>query len=214
MDFAFSKVKDEIVAKVVPLIGIVAVHSWCKGGKFHATDAYNWFRTKGTEVYWYKALQGQGIIPSHRVITGFAAANTLPMVDKLITRGIAIVNRCVLCHCQAESHRHVFFRCSFSQELWRALLQWMNNSGRSDDLRTELKWIVNARGRKHWKIEWRKSCLAAAVYFLWKERNMRIFVGQEYTVRQIVSQIKFVTKIKLSCMSVSRCPLREVRLLA
>ncbi|XP_074290906.1 uncharacterized protein LOC141617631 [Silene latifolia] len=170
------KVKDEIVATTGSIdAGIAAVHSWCKGGKFQATNAYNWFETKGTEVYWYKALQGQAIIPSHRVITGFAAANTLPMVDKLITRGIAIVNRCVFCHCHAESHR----------------------------------------GRKHWKHEWRKSCLAAAVYFLWKERNLRIFVGRESTVGEIVSQIKFVTKMKLlSCISVTRCPLSEARLLS
>ncbi|XP_074305953.1 uncharacterized protein LOC141641182 [Silene latifolia] len=42
------KVKDEIVAKTR---SIVAVHIWCKGGKFQVTDAYNWFRSKGTEVY-------------------------------------------------------------------------------------------------------------------------------------------------------------------
>ncbi|XP_074288100.1 uncharacterized protein LOC141613260 [Silene latifolia] len=207
------KVKDEILAKVgTPEDGLSLVHSWVRKGKFQVHLAYDWFRTKGNTSCWTKALQGRSIIPKHWVNASLAATRSLPTVDLLSTRGISIVNRCVLCKAQAKTHRHLFFRCSYSQEVWTGLLSWMHIAGRSNDLSTELHWIGNSKGRRHWKHEWRKGCIAAVVYYIWQERNKRIFLGKDTTAELIIGQIKFVIRSKLTnCMNASS-PLLEARL--
>ncbi|XP_074293269.1 uncharacterized protein LOC141620246 [Silene latifolia] len=164
------------------------------------------------DAHWNKALRGRSIIPKHWVTAGFAAAKCLPTVDLLTTRGICIVNRCVLCKAQAESHRHLFFRCFYSQELWNGLLGWMDITSRSMDLGTKLQWIANSKGQRHWKHEWRKGCIAVVVYHLWQERNKRIFLGKESTVLHLLGRIKFVIRTKLTACLSTRSPLIEARL--
>ncbi|XP_074300063.1 uncharacterized protein LOC141631269 [Silene latifolia] len=181
-------------------------------GKFQCPLAYDRFRTKGNASCWTKALQGRSVIPKHWVTASLAATKSLPTVDLLCTRGISIVNRCVLCRAHAETHRHLFFRCSYSQELWTGLLNWMHIAGRSNDLSTELHWIANSKGRRHWKHEWRKGCIAAAVYYIWQERNKRIFLGKDTAAELIIGHIKFVIRSRLqNCMNTSS-PLFEARL--
>ncbi|XP_074290907.1 uncharacterized protein LOC141617632 [Silene latifolia] len=95
------------------------------------------------------------------------ASKHLPAVDLHISRGMILINRCVLCQNDAESHKHLFFRCIFSENVWNALLQWMHISCRTVNFWTELKWMAHTKGQRHWKNMWRKACLAAPVYFLW-----------------------------------------------
>ncbi|XP_074283844.1 uncharacterized protein LOC141608383 [Silene latifolia] len=128
----------------------------------------------------FKALQGPAILPKHRVTATLAALRKLPTVDLLVSRGIVIINRCL-----------------YSQQIWQGLVLWMNLPTRSNALDTELNWMVQSRGRHHWKHQWRKSCLAAAIYHIWNERNGRIFSGHETQPATLVEQIKNVVKVRL-----------------
>ncbi|XP_074283565.1 uncharacterized protein LOC141608112 [Silene latifolia] len=153
-----------------------------------------------------KKREGNVIVPKHRICAILAASKHLPMVDLLISRGLLLINRCVLCQAAAESHDHLFFSCTFSQEVWNALLQWMHLCSRSDNLWTELHWMAQTKGQRHWKNMWRKTCLAVAVYYLWQERNQRIFTGHQHSTAFLLSQIQFTVKHRLlACSSLPSC---------
>ncbi|XP_074291322.1 uncharacterized protein LOC141618108 [Silene latifolia] len=192
------KVKDEILARIGSIsAGITVVTSWYKNGKFRVGLAYDWFRSHGPSVFLFKALQGPAILPKHSVTATLAALRKLPTVDLLISREMVMINRCTLCKQMPETHRHLFFRCLYSQQVWQGLVHWMSLPTRSNALDTELKWMVQSRGRHHWKHNWRKSCIAAAIYHIWKERNGRIFSGQETQPATLIEQIKYIVKIRL-----------------
>ncbi|XP_074301494.1 uncharacterized protein LOC141632888 [Silene latifolia] len=193
------KVKDEILSKTGSTDeALHIINSWVHNGHFQVVKAYNWFKSKGDRVYWFKALHGDSIIPSHKFTISLAIMHKLPTTDLLVTRGMLMVNRCVLCKCKAETHRHLFFNCVFSQQVWTALLQWMNIGNRTINLWSEIRWIAQAKGLRHWKHALHQSCIAAAVYFIWQERNQRIFMGRDSTVAHIISNIKLAMRYRLA----------------
>ncbi|XP_074288983.1 uncharacterized protein LOC141614128 [Silene latifolia] len=192
-------VKDEIHSRKRSIdAALHIINSWVCNGKFQVAKAYNWFRSQGDRVYWCKALHGTSIIPSHKFTVSLAIMHKLPTTDLLVKRGMFMVNKCVLCKCKAENHRHLFFNCVFSQQVWNALLQWMNISNRTVNLWSEIHWIAQTKGLRHWKHALHQSCIAAAVYFIWQERNQRIFMGRESIVDHIVSNIKIAIRYRLT----------------
>ncbi|XP_074293162.1 uncharacterized protein LOC141620105 [Silene latifolia] len=160
--------------------------SWTVHGKFNIDMAYNWFRTAQTHLPWAQALKHQFILPSHSLVTSLAVQQQLATVDNLIGRGMIIPNRCILYKQATETHDHLFFSCPFSHAIWTALLHWLDIDGRGHDCTAELLWSMHKSKRRHWKNGWLRSSIAAACYYIWEERNARIFKGRETEIEQIV----------------------------
>ncbi|XP_074314399.1 uncharacterized protein LOC141649614 [Silene latifolia] len=200
-------VKDEIVARTGSIVAATQIlNNWVRHGKFKVSTAYHWFREKGETVYWFKTLQENAIVPKHRTCAILAASKHLPTVDLLISRGLILINRCVLCQAVAESHEHLFFSCTFSQDVWNALLQWMHLCSRSVNLWSKFRWMAQTKSQRHWKNMWRKACLAAVIYYLWQERNQRIFTGHQNSTAALLSQIQLTVKHRLlACSSLPSC---------
>ncbi|XP_074296890.1 uncharacterized protein LOC141627550 [Silene latifolia] len=126
-----------------------------------------------------------------------AAQQKLATVDNLVRRGSYLVNRCVLCLQASETHRHLFFQCEFSGELWRSVLGWMGIQGRTAKYWQELSWCSSRYAKKHWKSGWFRCCLAATIYFIWQERNARIFGGKTSTIHTLATQLRFAVGTRL-----------------
>ncbi|KAK9688853.1 hypothetical protein RND81_09G016000 [Saponaria officinalis] len=174
----------------------VWLHSCLFQRKFSVARAYEFFRPRSTCLYWASTLQSQSVLPSHAIITTLAAQMRLPTVGLLCRRGLHLVNRCSLCKGNGECHRHLFFKCPYSKLVWSSLLNWMRISSHGYDLISELYWTRRCGHNSHWKTGWFRGCLAAAVYFIWNERNARIFNGRERRPPQLVSAIKYVVAIR------------------
>lgn len=90
--------------------------------------------------------------------------------DKLASWGMQVDTQCVLCTRDNESLPHLFFSCSYAQQVWSSIL--MSNGLSSDpmDLVGVLSWTRQHRG---------DGSMALIVYKLslplWRERNMRVF---------------------------------------
>nr|GEW13022.1 hypothetical protein [Tanacetum cinerariifolium] len=96
---------------------------------------------------------------------------------------------CALCSSQADSHEHLFYECSFSSKVWcsiRHLAAMDNVSPNLQDIVSVLQPIATKRttisiiGR---------LLFAASSYFLWIERNNRLFKGMKRSpedVRDII----------------------------
>ncbi|XP_074300666.1 uncharacterized protein LOC141631964 [Silene latifolia] len=121
----------------------------------------------------------------------------LPTVDCLARRGLPGVNWCILCKHAEESHHHLFFQCDFSAGLWYSILHWLKIRGRTVNFWTELEWCRSRKTRKHWKMGLIRCCLAATVYMIWQERNMRIFRDHATDGGIILRQLKYVISAKI-----------------
>ncbi|KAJ6397284.1 hypothetical protein OIU84_018240 [Salix udensis] len=74
---------------------------------------------------------------------------------------------------------------------WNSLIQWA---------------AANHHGRRNIRNRIARSILASSVYFLWLERNRRVFRGQAQGAQFISDQIFQTIRAQLSCMTSSAIP--------
>ncbi|XP_074293059.1 uncharacterized protein LOC141619963 [Silene latifolia] len=191
-------VKNKMILRTgTPTAAISLYQSWIHGGKFCLANAYTWFKGPSIPHPWAPTLKHTYIIPSHRIITSLAMQGHLTTMDNLTTRGLFIINRCVLYKAANESYSHLFFSCSFSKTLWERILHWLGLPHHSTDFKNELVWSLHRKHIRHWKNGWFRSCLAAACYHLWSERNIRLFQGIERPVDKLLRTIKFQISVQV-----------------
>ncbi|GKD75688.1 reverse transcriptase domain, reverse transcriptase zinc-binding domain protein, partial [Tanacetum coccineum] len=92
---------------------------------------------------------------------------------------------CALCELQPDSHEHLFFDCVFSQQVWSRVkdLAGLPNSVPSiDDILHDISPFAKKRTSKSIVA---KLVVDAAAYFIWQERNGRLFKESKLSVSQI-----------------------------
>lgn len=99
-----------------------------------------------------------------------------------------------------DSHQHLFFECPFSQRVWIAV------RGLARREATQPSWcvIINklkplARRNNSWNIIG-MLLLGACAYFVWHERNMRLFKEGKRSVDQLVKIIHNMVRLKIMTM--------------
>ncbi|KAF5182245.1 hypothetical protein FRX31_028170 [Thalictrum thalictroides] len=72
---------------------------------------------------------------------------------------------------------HLFFNCPFSARLWGHVMEWCGVKRLVDQAPAEWIWIFHAFKGKSLKKLMIQSALAATVYWIWSERNARMYGG-------------------------------------
>ncbi|XP_074290572.1 uncharacterized protein LOC141617289 [Silene latifolia] len=194
------RIRDQLVAIAGDSGGAQAILNSCvRKGKFIVGFAYDIFRTKRGRLGWMRALSFFEILPKHKICTVQAAQGVLPTVDKIAARGYFLVNRCCLCENALESHRHLFFRCPYSQQVRRQMLCWLGltRAWPDHDLRNWLYKLSDKKGKRYWQSALVASCLAGLVFTLWEERNNRIFRGEAKDSELVAKQLQWTLTTRL-----------------
>ncbi|XP_074305485.1 uncharacterized protein LOC141640701 [Silene latifolia] len=121
-------------------------------------------RMKWPRVKWSRVIWNSTAIPKHSFISSLVAQFKLPTVDCLGTRGLNLVNWCILCKNANETHGHLFFKCQYSASIWNGLMNCIKMPGRTVNLWRELRWSTQRKTQKHWKIGLFRCGVTAAVY--------------------------------------------------
>ena len=112
-------------------------------------------------------------------ILWMAIKGRLQTQDRLMKWNNDTNMKCPLCKRVNDSHNHLFFECEFSSNVWEKLkdkmeIMWMSNSWcdvieqyANDPCNNSIGSVLKRIG------------LATCVYHLWKERNARLFTGNE-----------------------------------
>ncbi|GJW84353.1 RNA-directed DNA polymerase, eukaryota, reverse transcriptase zinc-binding domain protein, partial [Tanacetum coccineum] len=110
--------------------------------------------------------------------------------------------KCGLCNKCNDSHEHLFFTCEFSKVVWNELQNMLNIrfSDRWNLIISEM--IALPLNRNIWSIV-RRIVLNAAVYFIWQERNHRLFNNEKRDKETIINLIKEITVMKLMGLRVN-----------
>lgn len=104
---------------------------------------------------------------------------------------------CSLCHQEIDSHEHLFFRCEFAQRIWRCIqvkgkffpppLCWPET----------ILWCANKFRGKSIQAVISRLLLSATIYFIWQERNFRIFKNCVRSSDTIVFSIMNEVRLRL-----------------
>ncbi|XP_074271603.1 uncharacterized protein LOC141595537 [Silene latifolia] len=152
--------------------------------KYNTRLMYDSVRSCSPQVSWHNLVNSKGCHPKHSFAGMMVMHNALPTIDNLVRRGLSLVNRCALCEACSEDAHHIFFHCSFSRHLLNNMGIWLGLSFRSVSLFTIAQDFASRRSTCRQRI-----CFMATIYYLWNERNARIFKGVESYVDNLSVKI-------------------------
>lgn len=121
-------------------------------------------------VPWFKEE-----IPRCSFITWLAMLARLPTRDRLLSWVLQVPDSCVLCDVGSESHQHLFFECPFAVGIWSRFCGRFIASS-PENMQMVVLWCSQYQGihSSQVKVLFR-FILQVIVYYLWRERNARIF---------------------------------------
>ncbi|XP_071712909.1 uncharacterized protein [Rutidosis leptorrhynchoides] len=107
------------------------------------------------------------------------------------------VLKCLVCNDSIDSHAHLFFKCGYSAQIWRRICSLVQIHMGSDDWKVCRDRLVPIAHRNYSAVVVAKLCYAASVYFIWQERNSRLFNGKRRSVEQMFELIRSNVRLKL-----------------
>lgn len=154
-------------------------------GAYSAKSAWEAVRTKFPVKPWTKVVWFKTNVPRWAFILWLAAQGKLNTKDRLCKWGMTVDEICPLCCCEKESHQHLFFGCSYAQVVWNTVWCKTSSTRGPNTLADLLEWFVHNVKGEGFKCRILKCSLAAAVYFIWRERNLRVFQQKSMASDQV-----------------------------
>ncbi|XP_038998866.1 uncharacterized protein LOC120124224 [Hibiscus syriacus] len=162
-------------------------------------DKWIWdnIRDCKAKVNWHRLIWFPAHIPKFSLVSWMVILDRLPTKDRLVRFGLDIDNVCGLCGSGIESRDHLFAECPFAKEVWGIVLI-------AYDIRYDLNswgdifnWLIVKLKGKSIKVRIMKLAWTGLLYFVWEERNHRLFRGLTRSVDIVVNSIKEVVRAKL-----------------
>ncbi|KAL2225109.1 UNVERIFIED_CONTAM: hypothetical protein Sindi_3044700 [Sesamum indicum] len=151
----------------------------CDEGQPTTQALYRLFTHPEPKVGWSSLLLGSLKIPRHSFILWLAILGKLPTTDKSWLSHLGV---CILCDEGAtETHPHLFFQCRFSRQCLYEIRRRIRFHWPNRDWATDIEWATRKWRGEHIINRAYRTLLAACVYHIWKERNLRRFDHTERT---------------------------------
>nr|GEU56741.1 reverse transcriptase domain, reverse transcriptase zinc-binding domain protein [Tanacetum cinerariifolium] len=169
---------------------------------FSVQRVWETIRPRDNEVPWYDLVWFSSCIPRHAVHMWLIMKKRLKTQDALsswnVVAGLTVV--CPLCETQPDSQEHLFFDCPFSHQIWIRVKQNAGLSASGSSLDSIVLILMPIAKRKSFKSCIGKLTLAAAAYFVWQERNLRLFKNSKRSIQEVVDCVMSSVRLKLlSC---------------
>uniref|UniRef100_A0A6N2LY47 Reverse transcriptase zinc-binding domain-containing protein n=1 Tax=Salix viminalis TaxID=40686 RepID=A0A6N2LY47_SALVM len=88
-----------------------------------------------------------------------------------------------------KTHGHLFFECGYSRELWEVIASKVHLNIPNMNGIPLLMWAAtNCTGKKRFGHLLSRHALSIATYFVWQERNRRVFQNQWKTCRTLTGE--------------------------
>lgn len=129
------------------------------------------------------------VLPRHSFILWLSILGRLATVDRLARFGVIVDDQCALCGANKESLEYLFFRCSYSLEVWMKTLNWLNIQRNVSPWNDEVMWVTNQVKGRSAKASILACCFAATVYSIWKAPNDTRFLGVKKSVGIIYREL-------------------------
>ncbi|GKD23042.1 reverse transcriptase domain, reverse transcriptase zinc-binding domain protein, partial [Tanacetum coccineum] len=164
--------------------------------------AWDTIRTRGVIVNWYNIVWFPHCIPRYAIHLWLVFQQKLKTQDRLwqwdVSPSIDLnLLRCPLCDLVPDSYDHLFFECAFSPKVW-SKVQVLCGMDIIPPRLIDITSFINpiSKGKTTVSILSR-LVLAASSYYLWLERNGRLFKKKTSSPDQIVDVIISMVRLML-----------------
>nr|GEU30804.1 hypothetical protein [Tanacetum cinerariifolium] len=169
---------------------------------FSVSQVWSTIRYRSDKVNWYSVVWFLNCIPRHAFNLWLIIKQRLKTQDKVCSWDVsdALANVCSLCEMQPDSHEHLFFDCPYYQQVWSHLKCFAGLNTTRPTFSHILDTLVPFTGRKSSRSVIAKLVVAVVAYYVWQERNHRLFKSCKRNANQLIKCVKVSIRLKLlSC---------------
>ncbi|XP_071695564.1 uncharacterized protein [Rutidosis leptorrhynchoides] len=166
---------------------------------FSVSLVWDCIRPRSNIVVWFSVVWFSQCIPRHAFLMWLSMGERLKTKDRLkaweVSNGSILL--CPLCKCCDDSHSHLFFECTYSCYVWdraKQLIRIPMDSNKWHEITSTLTPIA-VRNVSFVIVV--KLVFVASVYFIWQERNNRIFKKAHRTEVKLFDDIFSMVRLKL-----------------
>ncbi|GJZ40170.1 reverse transcriptase domain, reverse transcriptase zinc-binding domain protein, partial [Tanacetum coccineum] len=166
---------------------------------FSVNEVWNSIRPMAAKVDWFRVIWFTNCIPRHAINFWLIIKKRLRTQDMLRTWDISgcLATNCPLCDVQPDSHEHLFFDCTLSKNIWDRVKIMAGLSNSSPSIDSIVSDILPFANRRTTRSVIAKLVVAATSYFIWQERNYRLFKKVNRSENQLVECIISSVRFKL-----------------
>ncbi|PKU82128.1 Putative ribonuclease H protein [Dendrobium catenatum] len=147
---------------------------WNNGEKVSNKFFQNEYFKQLQKVTWHSFIWHKHSAIRYSSYGWLAVRQGLKTSDQLLKRGISVNTSCVFCQYFCENHSHLFFECDFSFMVLNSLIPQSQTLLLRPNLLQAFEFIEDISDNRIMR-----NCyclmLNAAVYFIWRARNDRLF---------------------------------------
>ncbi|GJX24645.1 reverse transcriptase zinc-binding domain-containing protein [Tanacetum coccineum] len=169
---------------------------------FSVSMVWSTIRHRNEKVDWVNAVWFPYCIPKHAFNLWLVVKQRLKTQDKIASWEVSdsLMKVCSLCEQIQDSHDHLFFECTYSKQVWNHFKRLAGMCSLNECFNQILVHIIPFSKRRSPKSVIAKLVLAATTYYIWQERNWRMFKGKKRSVQQVCDCIFMNVRLKLlSC---------------
>ncbi|XP_021985804.1 uncharacterized protein LOC110881999 [Helianthus annuus] len=159
------------------------------------------------EVQWSSMVWFPQAIPRHSFFLWLLVNKKLKTQD-VMARWCASGNInfnlmcCSLCSLGPDSHEHIFFECTYGSQVWNGVKDIAGLSSIANSWDMIFSHLVQVANSKIAMIS--KLVVSVAGYFVWQERNFRLFTSKKRSADRLVDIILATVWMKLHTMRFKR----------
>ncbi|KAJ0535815.1 putative reverse transcriptase zinc-binding domain-containing protein [Helianthus annuus] len=171
-------------------------------GDFEAAQIWNTIRNRDNIANWAHMVWFSQCVPRHSFHMWLVIKNKLKTQDRLAVWEAGSATNlnlmcCPLCNKGRDSRDHLFFQCAFANKVWTNVKSMVNLDSVDNTWNSLMGWIDHSSKSKKVDDIVCKLVIAAASYYVWQERNSRLFSSSHLTEMQVAERIKNSVRLRL-----------------
>ncbi|GJY48983.1 elongation factor 2-like protein [Tanacetum coccineum] len=161
--------------------GLLWRHISNANSDFSVAKAWDSIRPRANEVDWFHVVWFSHQIPRHAIHLWLVMRRKLKTQDTLKQWDVSSntnlnLRQCPLYGTQPDSHDHLFFECVFSLQVWNYMKSFIGIPNIPSDLSSIVDFLIPLAKMRSARSVVAKLVFAASSYFIWQERNNRLFM--------------------------------------
>ncbi|GKC43978.1 zf-CCHC domain-containing protein [Tanacetum coccineum] len=160
------------------------------------------FTEHDSEIIKNEKVIGQGIRKGGLYVMKLGNKRKLKTQDRVCMWDVShnLGTTCSLCGFIPDTHEHLFFKCTFADNVWSHMKTLAGLDRVGHDIYVIIDHFGTSSKRRSTHVVIAKLVLAASAYFIWQERNWRLFKKSKRSVNQVIECISSAIRLKLlSC---------------
>ncbi|XP_022042045.1 uncharacterized protein LOC110944706 [Helianthus annuus] len=171
-------------------------------GDFESSQVWDMIRNRDNHATWANMVWFSQCVPRHSFHLWLVFRNKLKTQDRLAVWEAGSATNlnlmcCPLCQYDRDSRDHLFFQCVFADQVWRKVKSMVNLESVDNTWQSLMVWVDQHSNSKKVDDIVCKLVVAATSYYIWQERNSRLFSSNQLTVVQVAEKIKSSVRLRL-----------------